>query len=309
MALPLLLAATAAGASGAIISMPDFTIDRGSDATVELTLTTDGDRPMAYSGLQFDMYLPEGLGLKEATLDEGLDAEFSLSVTEYGDGSSRLIAFTDGTGVSAGQLMRLTFACAETVKRGEGKIYVRNVIFSTPDGRDIDLDDSEATVFFNAYGTAETPLQLLRKGDGRSCTFVCMMPVSNEQIETEGYRFVYGYDSADGTTTSVIADTSLRYCHTSEEIYNDSSLDFWVFAYYTDDEGTLCVSRRRHLDGRVDDDFDPESYLETVQQETTRAIADGVYTLDGRYVGPDTSHAERGIYIIRTPEGSVKFIR
>ena len=309
MAMPLLLIGAAATAGASNISMPDFTIDRDGTASVPVTLDTGNENIFPFSGLQFDLFLPEGLSVKKFSLEPKLsDGDFSLSVIQNGTGIYRILAFTTGIGIESGELMTVTFQTDRNVSRGERKILIRNVIFSSPDGRDIDLDDSEATVFFNTFGKAETPLQLLRKGDGKSCTFICMMPLSNEQLDADGYKFVYGYDSTEGQST-LLSDTPLRYCHTTEEIYDDPSLDFWVFAYYTDAEGTFCVSERRHLNGTADDDFDPYDFIGASRNAETRSDFSGFFTLDGRFAGYDSSILEKGIYIYRTAEGSVKFIK
>ena len=101
----------------------------------------------------------------------------------------------------------------------------------------------------------ETPSAFKRKGDGRSCTFVVMMNLSNEELTEQGYKFVYGYTDNTGMDY-VIANTPLRYCHTSEQIYNDPSNDFWVFAYQEQENDKFVNSDRRHLDGSVDANYD-----------------------------------------------------
>lgn len=318
MALPSLIVGLTATATGANIWMPDFEIDSGGSALVEVTLRTDEDTTFDYSGFQFNLFLPEGLHIEQLGLASQLsEPEFTLDLTGYDNGAYRVVAYTSGTGLASAELMQISFRADGDVTEGEAKIRMQSVVFSAPDGKDIDLEDAEATVTFrgnegpdipdNRYGTAETPLQLLRKGNGTSCTFVCMMPLSNEQLETTGYKFVYGYDTAAGES-QLLTDTPLRYCHTTEQIFNDPSLDFWVFAYYTDAEGTLCVSSRRHLDGRVDDDFDPADFISATKADT-RADVSGVFTIDGRYVGRDASRLEKGIYIYKTADGSVKFIK
>lgn len=304
----LLLFGAASAVRASFISMPDFEIDRGGSATVELTLKADGGGAFDYSGWQFDLFLPEGLNIESYGLDRQLSGKgFILNMTEHGNGAYRLVAFTADSGFASEVLMQITFNAADNAPLGEAKILMQNVIFSAPDGQDIDLQNSEATVTFNTFGVAETPLQLLRKGNGTSCTFICMMPISNEQLVTDGYRFVYGFESADGGAVT-LANTNLRYCHTTDEIFNDSKLDFWVFAYFTASDGSLCVSSRRHLDGRVDDDFNPADYINVRNNVGTRTT-EGVFTLDGRYLGKDASKAGNGIYILKTAEGSVKIIK
>ena len=142
-----------------------------------------------------------------------------------------------------------------------------------------------------AVSPADTPTQMLRKGDGTSHTFVAMMELRDASLEAMGYHYVFGYDGEN-----VIANTPWRYAHTSENIYNDSSLDFWVFAYYIDGEGVMHFSSRRHLDGSVDDDFDPAE-LASVNRSGKSHIK-SIYTLDGKYIGDDESRLEPGIYLI-----------
>lgn len=304
----LLLLGAAAATQASSVTMPDFAIGRGCNATVELTLRTDGNQTFDYSGWQFDLFLPEGLNIESCGLDPQLSGKgFILNMTEHGNGAYRLVTFTSGPGFASEELMQITFNAADNAPLGEAKILIQNVIFSAPDGQDIDLQNSEATVTFNSFGEAETPLQLLRKGNGTSCTFICMMPISNDQLVTDGYRFVYGFESADGGAET-LANTNLRYCHTTDEIFNDSKLDFWVFAYFTASDGSLFVSSRRHLDGRVDDDFNPVDYINVRNNVGTRTV-EGVFTLDGRYLGKDASKAGNGIYILKTAEGSVKIIK
>ncbi|MDE6037807.1 MAG: Ig-like domain-containing protein, partial [Duncaniella sp.] len=106
----------------------------------------------------------------------------------------------------------------------------------------------------------EAPTQMLRKGNGTSCTFIAMMAMTDTEIEQEGYSFVYGYTDATGND-NVIAKTNVRYCHTTPAIYNNSANDFWVFTVRVDDNGEMIGSERRHLDGSVDDDYDLSSLL------------------------------------------------
>ena len=106
----------------------------------------------------------------------------------------------------------------------------------------------------------EAPTQMLRKGNGTSCTFIAMMALTDTEIEQEGYSFVYGYTDASGND-NVIARTNVRYCHTTPAVYNNSGNDFWVFTVRVDDNGEMIGSERRHLDGSVDDDYDLAALL------------------------------------------------
>ncbi len=104
-----------------------------------------------------------------------------------------------------------------------------------------------------------TPRQLLRKGDGSTCTFVIMMDLSDAELAELGYRFIVGYTDAYGES-AIIADTPLRYCHTASAIYNNPSNDFWTFAYLENEDGEIFTSNLRHLDGSEEVCFDASVY-------------------------------------------------
>lgn len=97
----------------------------------------------------------------------------------------------------------------------------------------------------------EAPIDFVRKGNGTSCTFIVMMNLSDAQLAQKGYKFVYGYTDIQGSE-HIITTTNLRYCHTTPEVYNNNGNDFWVYAFLTNDDGTIVCSTRRHLDGRID---------------------------------------------------------
>lgn len=310
-----LVMTTATDAMSAKISIPDFTIEPGEQVTVAVSLDNDGKPTFAYSGWQFDLFVPEGLSVGDFGLDQALTSgDFKLSLTDYGGGISRVLAFTTSTGVMSSDMLSLSFRADEDAPAGELTLLMKHAIFSTPEGKDIDLDDSQVTVTVKAMEEpvapkAETPLQLLRKGDGTSHTFVCMMPLTNEELVQLGYHFIYGYSDSTSGTSHVLDDTPLRYCHTSEEIFDDANLDFWVFAYFTDSEGTMRVSDRRHLDGSADDNFDPKDYIGKSTKADSDAAITGVYTPDGRKVADDIKALAKGIYVVRTTEGSFKIMK
>jgi alpha-fucosidase len=112
-----------------------------------------------------------------------------------------------------------------------------------------------ATCRVTVNARPETPEQYVRKGNGASCTFVVIMNLTDEQLAKEGYNFAYGYTDIHGTDI-IISTTGLRYCHTSAQIYNDSGNDFWVYAYWKKEDGSIVSSMRRHLDGHIDEEFD-----------------------------------------------------
>ena len=153
---------------------------------------------------------------------------------------------------------------------------------------------------------ALAPTQLLRKGDGSSNTFIAMMDQDDKMLESMGYRYVFGYDSqSDGT--SLIEDSPWRYAHTDSDVYWNGGNDFWVFAYYVEADGTVYVSSRRHLDGRLDNDFNPIDFIGKTSTNAEQTLA--IFTIEGHYVGKDLNKLAPGIYIVKTSASSYKIIK
>lgn len=147
------------------------------------------------------------------------------------------------------------------------------------------------------YKRPALPRQLLRKGDGTSCTFVVMMNgLTDENLAQLGYSFVYGYYDFEGKA-QILDTTALRYTHTTSEIYNDPSNRFWVYSQWPYADGSIVSSGLLFLDGTTDETFDA-SIFGNGQQQIIRDIDNqSIYSLDGRYLGTDESNLEPGIYI------------
>ena len=173
-----------------------------------------------------------------------------------------------------------------------------------------------ATCRVTVNARPETPKQYIRKGNGASCTFVVIMNLTDEQLAKEGYNFAYGYTDIHGTDI-IISTTGLRYCHTSAQIYNDSGNDFWVYAYWKKEDGSIVSSMRRHLDGHIDEEFeinalneylsrsvnyeDPENWIQPTQNGAKICLTSNyntglyVHTMDGMTVL--SKFYERGILV------------
>ena len=163
-----------------------------------------------------------------------------------------------------------------------------------------------ATCKVTVIKQALTPTQLLRKGDGTSNTFVAMMSKDDATLEAMNYRYVFGYDTLSDES-HVLADTPWRYARADHEIYWDSSNDFWVFAYYIDTDGNVCVSSRRHLDGTVDNDFNAQDFIGANAKVSDNIK--GIYTIEGQYVGKDIKKLSSGIYVVITSTSSYKIVK
>ncbi len=137
----------------------------------------------------------------------------------------------------------------------------------------------------------KTPKMLLRKGDGTSSTFVTLIDYSDEEIVSQGIKFGFGYDTPEGESR-LIGNTPLRYCHTTEEIFNDSFLDFWVFSYYLNEAGEVVNSDLRYLDGREEICYDASKYLNNTkgEEESEDWIIVTPYAL---YITPGESASSR----------------
>lgn len=157
------------------------------------------------------------------------------------------------------------------------------------------------------YRRPKTPLQMLRKGDGTSHTFVVMMPITDMDFERLAYRLVYGWTDSEGDK-HVIEQTNLRYCHTDADVYENPTNRFWVYSVWNYQDGSVVSSGLRYLDGSADESFDASVFdgegAGNIRDAKTRSA---VYTVDGHYIGSDASQLEHGIYIITyVSDGVVK---
>ncbi len=138
------------------------------------------------------------------------------------------------------------------VKAIERRTYSVNVKNTSPDGTV--WAENTLSITTDVYRRPITPSSLVRKGDGTTHTFICMLAVSDNQLSPLGYSFVYGYDATDGSEHE-IARTTKRYCRASEQVYNNPSNRFWVYAVWTYDDGCTVSSGKRYLDGSADEEF------------------------------------------------------
>lgn len=152
----------------------------------------------------------------------------------------------------------------------------------------------------------ETPKEFIKKGDGKSCTFVVMMNLSDSELAKEGYNFVYGYtDNQD--TDHIIASSPLRYCHTTSEIFNDIINDFWVYSYRYDANGDIVMSGRRHLDGNVDYDNDPVLLNEYLTRSFTTSDPDNWITPTSRGARIQIASSNSSLLTIHTLSGTLVY--
>lgn len=175
------------------------------------------------------------------------------------------------------------------------------------------------------YDRPLTPKQLLRKGDGTTCTFVTLMPISDTELSELGYNFVYGYTETASGESEILDVTSLRYTHTTYEIFNNPNFDFWVFAVVENEDGKILNSNLRHLDGREEICFDSSIYgypsnrgeLSYVNSISSDEVRMSIYTMDGVMIQAVNGNKEislreeieklglvKGVYIVSINHGN-----
>ena len=161
----------------------------------------------------------------------------------------------DGMVVSENLEFNYCPSMASGMEQNIEKIQFRFIAYDwSPDGS-IFAQIHETTDYVSVYRQPLMPLQLIRKGDGSSHTFIVMSSLDDRQLADLGYSFTYGYTDTYGVD-HIIETTPLRYCRTQEKIYNDPENKFWVYSEWSYDDGSVVTSGRRYLDGYADDDFD-----------------------------------------------------
>ncbi|WP_289761929.1 Ig-like domain-containing protein [Duncaniella muris] len=160
---------------------------------------------------------------------------------------------TDGTAIGEGlEIETVATMNAGDTKAIERHTYTVNVKNTSPDGAV--WAENTLSIATDVYRRPATPSSLVRKGDGTTHTLICMLTVADNQLAPLGYSFVYGYEATDGSEHE-IARTTKRYCRASEQVYNNPSNRFWVYAVWTYDDGCTVSSGKRYLDGSVDEEF------------------------------------------------------
>lgn len=116
------------------IAVKDFSISAGESKTVSIDLESE----VAYAGFQFDVYLPEGITIKEYSANKDRVPEStSLEMTTREDGCYRFLAAAMGLenlkGTS-GSIITITVTAKEGLAEGLLTGYFRNVKLSTLEG-------------------------------------------------------------------------------------------------------------------------------------------------------------------------------
>ena len=118
------------------------------------------------------------------------------------------------------------------------------------------------------YNRPKTPTELVRKGNGTTCTMVVKSDISDEQLASNEYYFVFGYTDFNGNDHAFEATNNRYYKFDNSDLYNNQ-YSYWVYAVWNYNEGSTVTSGRRFLNGNVD-----ESYDASVFNGETRSIID-----------------------------------
>ena len=155
--LALLLTGFVAAANASNIVMPTVEIDRNGTATVQLSVNDGNPEVFNYQAFQFDLFLPAGITVDSYSLDASLTAAgFEITQTNPSDGTYRYIAFSAEEDVTTADFMTLVLKADASVVTGDLTAKIQNVVFSAPNGQDINLTNSEGTIAVKVPVTAIT---------------------------------------------------------------------------------------------------------------------------------------------------------
>lgn len=147
--------------------------------------------------------------------------------------------------ISNGESTSLTYSVVITNSAPDGTVWAQATLTSQP---------------VTVYNRPEALNALLRKGNSTSNTVIAMSPLSDAQLASQNYKFVYGHNDNSGKMVE-IATTPLRYCMLPSSINITSpSETIWCYPVLSNSDGTLIAGSIVYLDGRVDNDFDASIY-------------------------------------------------
>ncbi len=260
--------------------------------------------PIDQSGDEGGIIISTGTGSSNKTR-EGNTITLSVAVPKGGNEKGWEYVWSSAHGeIGQGQSIETVASMSSGNSMSvEESIYKVQLTNYGPDNDIWGEFSSEATV--EVYRRPETPLQLMRKGDGKSHTFVVMMPLTDAQLSQLEYKYVYGWTDAN-RTDHVLDVTDLRYCRADAGVYDDMSNRFWVYSIWNYRDGSQVSSGKRYLDGSADESFDGSNFdgngLTPNKASSGRSA---VYTIDGQYVGTELTNLSPGIYIYKSETNGV----
>lgn len=149
------------------------------------------------------------------------------------------------------------------------------------------------------YNRPVTPTALERKGNGTTGTMIVLTDLTDAQLTATNYMFVFGYTDAMGVDHAMPA-VAERYYRFTNDVYNNSANNFWVYAVWNYTNGVSVTSCRRYLNGTTDD-FDGSDF-----GTTGRGDAAG---LDGITVDDNEIYVDSRGFIINLDTPSAVTVR
>lgn len=201
------------------------------------------------------------------------------------------------------------------------QLKLKNVIQNT-----IGVEPWEETIPFSltVYRRPITPLQLIKKGNGRTGTLIATTGLTDEQLKQNEYYLVFGYVDGNGYYHDY---NSLRQADLGQtrwstqipaEILNASANKVYVYALWKYDDGIEVTSGLCYIDGSKDENWDGSTF----DGSTRSVICNDISAIDGTYMpvhspankqlftvnGIMASHKINGLNLVRTSDGLVKKI-
>lgn len=198
--------------------------------------------------------------------------------------------------------------------------YMLNVYNSYYDGTR--WEDKTITKDITVYHRPATPMGLVRKGNGTSCTFIAQSSLTDYKLNDCDYYLVFGYTDVNGVDhpqREIKQETgTTRFSSFDYAVFNNSSNTFWVYSLWKYADGPYITSGKRYVN-RVDEHWDGSVYSDAeISSRGFEDYADGIidvvndnvsdpeflYTLSGKMV--PRSQTKGGVYIVNGKKVLVK---
>lgn len=137
--------ATIPFSQAATITIPDGNINPGGYYKAAVSINPNGEQMFLYKGFQFDLIMTESISVDYAATT-ALPG-FIVEGNPYGSLANRLVVYTEGNAVDVtDNILTIAFKAADNAAAGPNIINIENVVFSSPEGWDIVLDESRFTI-------------------------------------------------------------------------------------------------------------------------------------------------------------------
>ena len=125
------------------------------------------------------------------------------------------------------------------------------------------------------YKQPRTPVQLIRKGNGSSNTFIIAFPngITDEILAENDYQFTLGYTDRNGVDHDLQTTRNTRYFHLSNAAdFFDSSRKYYVYSVWDYPDGARVTSNKRLLNS--EEEYYDGSIFDIATRSETSSIAE-----------------------------------